>query len=221
MAAPKANSSGVSQPAVLQLAELNRRSASLGSWDICIFTPEIHECTYTDKTTQQEKKGADCASVPEPVQSNSVGKHHADCAAGPGTSQSSNIGEHHADCADCANVPAEMARSNAKVVHNIFTPPQSFRGTHDEPTLNDDSIHEIEESFDKVASQLKASSTGRKWKRYLDTRDESGWWYCLDDDDDNVEFFLENTPKEWELYICPTTRKQYWWNSLTEECFFT
>ena len=58
MGDPSSDSSGVAQPAVLQLAELNQRSASLGSWDIGIFAPEIHEWTYTQKHTQQKIQGA-------------------------------------------------------------------------------------------------------------------------------------------------------------------
>jgi hypothetical protein len=58
MTSSSANSSGVPQPAVLQLAELNQRSASLGSWDIGMFKPEIHEWIYTEKKTSQKKKGA-------------------------------------------------------------------------------------------------------------------------------------------------------------------
>ena len=53
-----ANSSGGSHPAGLQLAELNQRSASLGSWDINMFEPDIHEWTYSDKKTLQKRKGA-------------------------------------------------------------------------------------------------------------------------------------------------------------------
>ena len=58
MAAPTSTSSGGSQPAVLQLAELNQRSASLGSWDVGIFKPRIDEWTYLEKSTKREKKGA-------------------------------------------------------------------------------------------------------------------------------------------------------------------
>ena len=50
--------SSVAQPAGLQLVELNKRSASLGGWDIGIYKPEIEEWTYPDKKTGQEKKGA-------------------------------------------------------------------------------------------------------------------------------------------------------------------
>ena len=42
----------------LQLAELNQRSASLGSWDVSMFSSEIHEWTYSDKKTLQKRKGA-------------------------------------------------------------------------------------------------------------------------------------------------------------------
>ena len=37
MASTKETSSGVPQPAGMELAELNHRSASLGSWDVGIF----------------------------------------------------------------------------------------------------------------------------------------------------------------------------------------
>ena len=50
--------SSVAQPAGLQLVELNKRSASLGVWDIGIYKPEIAEWTFVDKKTSQEKKGA-------------------------------------------------------------------------------------------------------------------------------------------------------------------
>ena len=58
VASTSADSSGVSQPAGLQLAELNQRSASLGSWDIGMFKPEIHEWTYSDKKTLKQVNGA-------------------------------------------------------------------------------------------------------------------------------------------------------------------
>lgn len=72
MTEPKEQNSGVSQPAGLQLAELNQRSASLGTWDVGIFKPTIDEYTYTDKSTKREKKGAAfrCLLVylPDPTQ---------------------------------------------------------------------------------------------------------------------------------------------------------
>ena len=52
------SNSDVSQPAGLQLAELNQRSASLGSWDVGIFKPEIECWTYTEKRTGKQKGGA-------------------------------------------------------------------------------------------------------------------------------------------------------------------
>ena len=42
----------------MQLAELNHRSASLGSWDVGIFNPGIERWTYTDKKSKSEKEGA-------------------------------------------------------------------------------------------------------------------------------------------------------------------
>ena len=54
---PKVNSS-VAQPAGLQLVELNKRSASLGVWDIGIYKPEIAEWTFVDKKTSKDRKGA-------------------------------------------------------------------------------------------------------------------------------------------------------------------
>ena len=53
------STSGVSQPAGgLQLKELNRRSATLGFWDVGISFPEIVQWTNEDKKTKKEKKGA-------------------------------------------------------------------------------------------------------------------------------------------------------------------
>ena len=65
--------SAASQRAETQaLAELNQRSAGLGLWDVGIFRPQLHEYTYTQKTTGQEKSGADfrctLVSVRDPSQ---------------------------------------------------------------------------------------------------------------------------------------------------------
>jgi hypothetical protein len=58
MAEQGTSSSGVSQPATLQLAELNQRSASLGTWDVGVFNPHIDEWTYTEKSSGRCKNGA-------------------------------------------------------------------------------------------------------------------------------------------------------------------
>ena len=58
MAGVNETDSGVSQPAGLQLAELNQRSAGLGHWDVGIFKPEIERWTYSDKRTGNQKEGA-------------------------------------------------------------------------------------------------------------------------------------------------------------------
>ena len=55
----RSNVSDVAQPADgLQLAELNQRSAMIGSWHVGIFNPKISEWTFTDKTSKKEKQGA-------------------------------------------------------------------------------------------------------------------------------------------------------------------
>ena len=54
----QASSSGVSQPAELHLAELNQRSASLGSWDVGVCNTVIDEWTYFDKNGQSRKGAA-------------------------------------------------------------------------------------------------------------------------------------------------------------------
>ena len=58
MAEVEKTDSGVSQPAGLQLAELNQRSAPLGSWDVGIFNPGIERWTHTDKKSYSQKEGA-------------------------------------------------------------------------------------------------------------------------------------------------------------------
>ena len=51
--------SGVSQSAtVLALAELNQRSAKLGTWDVGVFQPRIIPYTWKDRKTGQHKAGA-------------------------------------------------------------------------------------------------------------------------------------------------------------------
>ena len=57
---------GVTQPATLQLKELNTRSAKLGSWQVGCFQPRIDEWSWREKTTQKEKQGAAfrCLLVP-------------------------------------------------------------------------------------------------------------------------------------------------------------
>ena len=51
--------SAVSQRAeTLALVELNQRSAGLGSWEVGIYRPHIHDYKWTDKKTGQEKIGA-------------------------------------------------------------------------------------------------------------------------------------------------------------------
>ena len=58
MAGVNETDSGVSQPAGLQLVELNQRSACLGCWDVGIFKLEIERWTYTEKRTGNKKEGA-------------------------------------------------------------------------------------------------------------------------------------------------------------------
>ena len=58
MAGVQETDSGVLQPAGLQLADLNQRSASLGSWDVGIFNPGIERWTYIDKKSKSQKEGA-------------------------------------------------------------------------------------------------------------------------------------------------------------------
>ena len=57
MAQPGSQNNGGSQPAELQLAELNHRSASPGSCDVGIFNPGLEDWKYIDKTTREDKKG--------------------------------------------------------------------------------------------------------------------------------------------------------------------
>ena len=42
---------------LLQLAELNQRSAKLGSWNVSVFHPKTEKYSWTDKTTQESKSG--------------------------------------------------------------------------------------------------------------------------------------------------------------------
>jgi len=39
------------------LAELNQRSAKLGSWNIVVFQPKVEKYTYKDKSTGEQKRG--------------------------------------------------------------------------------------------------------------------------------------------------------------------
>ena len=57
-AAPAEESSCSSaRSAGLQLAELNRRSAKLGTWNVFVFHPRIEKYLYTDKSTGERKTG--------------------------------------------------------------------------------------------------------------------------------------------------------------------
>ena len=58
MADASKNSGSVTQPARLQLKELNTRSAKIGSWEVACFHPKMDEWSWTDKNTQQTKQGA-------------------------------------------------------------------------------------------------------------------------------------------------------------------
>ena len=57
MATGSANASSGAHPARLQLAELNGRSAPLGSWEVSVFHPRLEKYQYMDKTTRESKTG--------------------------------------------------------------------------------------------------------------------------------------------------------------------
>ena len=54
------STSGVAQPTeTLKLAELNQRSATLGSWEVGCFHPHIAEYEFPAKNSAVQKRGAD------------------------------------------------------------------------------------------------------------------------------------------------------------------
>ena len=57
-APPSAAASGGSVRCAGQhLAELNQRSAKLGSWNIAVFQPKVEKYSYKDKSTGEQKRG--------------------------------------------------------------------------------------------------------------------------------------------------------------------
>lgn len=45
------------------LAELNQRSAKLGSWNIAVFQPKVEKYSYKGKSTGEQKRGESFAIV--------------------------------------------------------------------------------------------------------------------------------------------------------------
>jgi len=71
-----------------------------------------------------------------------------------------------------------------------------------------------------VASPLK-SSTGREWELWL-SAEEGSWWCCCEAEaESELDFFVVARPGNWALFQDPDSGAAYWYNSKSEEFFFS
>ena len=110
---------------------------------------------------------------------------------------------------------AEFLAGESKNELPARTSTSSFSDQHIRPT---DIVNSMDGSS-SAKTREALSSMYRLW-RYTSnaTHPDRGMWQCTTDPG---SCFHTHAPKTWTLFLCPQNNKTYWWDSVTEEWFFS